>query len=115
MVMEKGHCQTVQESISKQQPSAREFLLRSQENQGILLPRVAPLIKDKQTAINIAEAILFSVYGKANILKQRPYQVYQIEQYWVLSGTLAEGKHGGVFEIALDGKDARVVGLTHGK
>src|SRR5260221_14493815 len=33
------------------------------------------LIKDKGTAINVAEAMLFNLYGKNNIIKQRPYQV----------------------------------------
>ena len=31
------------------------------------------IIKDSLTAINIAEPILFSIYGKDNIIKQRPY------------------------------------------
>jgi hypothetical protein len=31
------------------------------------------------------------------------------------TGTLPEETSGGVFEIALDAKDARVIGLSHGK
>jgi hypothetical protein len=45
-------------------------------------------IKDSLTAISIAEPILFSVYGKDNIIGERPYKIYFIDNYWVINGTL---------------------------
>jgi hypothetical protein len=78
-------------------------------NKGILL------IKDKETAINISEPILFSIYGKDNIKKQRPYESYLIDNYWVISGTLAKGYLGGTFLIIIDATNSKVIRLTHGK
>ena len=43
------------------------------------------IIKDSLTAINIAEPILFSIYGKDNITKQRPYEIYFIDNYWLIT------------------------------
>lgn len=94
---------------------AKEFIEKANKSQGLLLPKIAPLIKDKKTAIAVAEAILFKVYGEENIKGQRPYGVYKIDHYWVLTGILPEEYVGGVFEIAIDPNDARVIGLTHGK
>ncbi|QHT70405.1 hypothetical protein GXP67_28995 [Rhodocytophaga rosea] len=101
--------------ISEDSTYAKEFIKRSLETKGLLLAGMKPIIKDKQAAIAVAEAILFPIYGEENILKQRPYQVYKTELYWVITGTLPEGYKGGVFEIAIDATDARVIGLTHGK
>jgi hypothetical protein len=73
------------------------------------------LIKDKETAIAIAEPILFKIYGKENIINERPYESYLINGYWYISGTLPKGWHGGVFEIIISSKDGQVIKLIHGK
>ena len=73
------------------------------------------LIKDKETAINVVEPILFSVYRKDNIIKQRPYKTYLIDNYWIVSGTLPQGYLGGTFLIILDATDSKIIRLTHGK
>ena len=72
------------------------------------------IIKDSVTVIAIAEAILFNIYGKHEIIIQRPYEIYPIKNYWVLKGTLSIGI-GGTFTIILDAKDCRVIKMTHGK
>jgi|SRR6185436_8654761 len=76
---------------------------------------VDTIIKDKETAINVSEAILFKIYGKNNIIKQKPYQVFFVDGYWVLSGTLPEKMLGGTFLIVLNAKNGQVIKLTHGK
>ncbi|MEO8149308.1 MAG: NTF2 fold immunity protein [Bacteroidia bacterium] len=76
---------------------------------------VDTIIKDKETAITISEAVLFKIYGKDNITKQRPYEVYSINGYWVLGGTLPEEILGGTFLIILNAKNGQVIKLTHGK
>jgi hypothetical protein len=106
---------SVQTQTTEDEAYAKAFVEKAKESQGLLLPRIAPVIKDNQAAVAVAESILFSVYGEEQIKKQRPYRVCKVEQYWVVSGTLPEMMLGGVFEIALDEKDGRVVGLTHGK
>jgi len=73
------------------------------------------IIEDKETAVSIAEKILFSGYGQKNIEQQRPYEVYKIKSYWIVSGTLPKGSKGGTFFIIMDARDSRVVRLTHGK
>jgi NTF2 fold immunity protein of polymorphic toxin system component len=73
------------------------------------------LIKDKGIAIAVAESILFKIYGKKNIIKERPYESYLIDGFWYISGTLPKNYKGGVFEIIISAKDAHVKKLTHGK
>ena len=77
--------------------------------------KVDKVIADKQTAIAVSEPILFKVYGKDQIIKERPYEVYQINGYWVLNGTLPEKMLGGGFLIILSAKDGQVIKLTHYK
>jgi hypothetical protein len=72
-------------------------------------------IKDSLTAINIVELILFRTYGKKNIVQQRPYEIYLIDNYWVIIGTLPVDTEGGTFLIIMDSRDGRVIHLTHGK
>lgn len=74
-----------------------------------------PIIKDSLTAIAIAEPILFRIYGKDNITKQRPYETYLIDNYWVLFGTLPKGYLGGTFLIIIDARNSSVIKITHGK
>lgn len=73
------------------------------------------IIKESNTAIKIAEAILFEIYGKENIESQKPFKEYLIKNYWVISGTLPEGSLGGTFLIIIDAKNAQVLKITHGK
>lgn len=73
------------------------------------------IIKDSLTAINIAEPILFSIYGKDNITNQRPYEIYFIDNYWLITGTLPYGWKGGTFLIIIDSRNSKVIKITHGK
>ena len=73
------------------------------------------IIKDSLTAINIVEPILFSIYGKDKITKQRPYEIYFIDNYWLITGTLPKEKVGGTFLIIVDSRDSRIIKITHGK
>ena len=73
------------------------------------------IIKDSVTAINVAEPILFSIYGKDNITKQRPYEIYFIDNYWLIGGTLPKESKGGTFLIIIDSRDCRIIKITHGK
>jgi hypothetical protein len=73
------------------------------------------IIKDSTTAIAVAEPILFGIYGKSNITEQRPYEVYHIDHYWVLTGTLPQGWDGGTFLIIINDRNSEVIRITHGK
>lgn len=73
------------------------------------------VIPDSATAVAVAEPILFKVYGKEEILGEKPYKVDSVDGYWVLTGTLPKGYVGGTFVIIMAGKDGRVIKLTHYK
>ncbi|QHT71595.1 hypothetical protein GXP67_35480 [Rhodocytophaga rosea] len=74
-----------------------------------------PLIKDEQMAVALAEPILFRRFGKKHILRQKPYRVKQINNYWIIQGYLPAGSDGGVFEITLDGNDGKIIKIMHGQ
>jgi hypothetical protein len=73
-----------------------------------------PIIKDSTTAVAVAEPILFGIYGKDNILEQKPYKIHHINDYWLISGTL-HTHVGGTFLIIIYAKDSKVIRITHGK
>lgn len=85
---------------------------KSQQN---VIDNKTVIIKDSLTAINIAEPLLFNIYGKDNITKQRPYEIYFIDNYWLITGTLPSGWKGGTFLIIIDSRDSKVIRITHGK
>lgn len=85
---------------------------KSQHN---VIDNKTSIIKDSLTAINVAEPILFSIYGKDNITKQRPYEIYFIDNYWVIGGTLPKEYLGGTFLIIIDSRDCKIIRITHGK
>lgn len=65
-------------------------------------------VPDKETAIKIAEVILFRVYGERNITVQRPYVVTEDEDIWWVCGTL-HTDFGSVFKIAISRQTAAVL------
>ncbi|WP_330443664.1 NTF2 fold immunity protein [Flavobacterium sp. C4GT6] len=73
------------------------------------------IIKDTVTAIDVAESILFEIYTKDNIIKQRPYEIHHIDNYWVINGTLQKGFRGGTFLCIIDDRTGEVLKITHGK
>jgi NTF2 fold immunity protein len=71
------------------------------------------VVADKETAIRIAEAILFPVYGENAIRGQRPYQVTLKNGQWTVDGTVRPGFVGGRFHIVILQSDARVVEIGY--
>ena len=76
---------------------------------------VKTLIHDERSAIAAVEPTLFKSYGKAEIINEKPYEVYLIDGYWVLSGTMPNNMLGRTFLIIFSAKDGRVIKLTHFK
>jgi len=72
------------------------------------------IIKNTRDLVNIAEPILFSIYGKKNIVSERPYSAKLIGDYWEMSGSLHTSL-GGTFFIVIDRKTCEIVRLFHGK
>jgi hypothetical protein len=73
------------------------------------------LITDKETAIAMAEPLLFKIYGKGEIESERPYEIYLIDGYWYISGTLPKGYLGGSFIIIINSINGEVIRLIHEK
>ena len=73
------------------------------------------VLNDKNKVLDFVELILFDLYGKKEIQSQRPYDVYKINEYWLVSGTLPKNKRGGTFLIIIDSRNYRIIRLTHGK
>jgi hypothetical protein len=73
------------------------------------------IINSSVTAMAVAEPILFDIYGKENIIRQKPYNLYHIRNYWIMEGSLPEGFLGGTFQIIIDDRDCKVIEITHGK
>ncbi len=76
----------------------------------------AGFIANEDAAVEIAEPILFNIYGEDHVTDQKPYQVNLIDSVWVVNGTLPINyTNGGTFFIALNKKDGKVLHISHGK
>jgi hypothetical protein len=95
------------EKIAKQEIT--EALKRNRK------PFYDTLITDKETAIAMAEPLLFKIYGKEEIKSERPYEIYLIDGYWYISGTLPKGYKGGTFIIIINSINGEVIKLIHEK
>ncbi|WP_348824345.1 NTF2 fold immunity protein [Flavobacterium aestuarii] len=74
------------------------------------------LVTKEETAVGIAESVLFESYGKDMIEGERPYKVsVENDSIWHLQGTFWSIGFGGVFEIDISAKDGRVINMIHGK
>lgn len=74
-----------------------------------------PLIKDENTAIEIAESVLFEIYSRENIIRQKPYEIYLVDSYWIIMGTLPKVWIGGTFLIIIDSRNSEIKRISHGK
>jgi hypothetical protein len=76
------------------------------------------ILPDAKTAVDVAEPILFNLYGRKKILRERPYKVTLISKYWVVIGTfnsIIPDTKGGTFGIVLNSYNGSVVGVAHWK
>jgi hypothetical protein len=73
------------------------------------------IIETPETAIKVAEPILFGIYGEKNITKQRPYKVSDFKDDYVIKGTLDRNSIGGTFLIIIKKNNGKIIKITHGK
>ena len=73
------------------------------------------VVPDEQTAISIAVAVWSPIYGKDEIAKQKPYQVFLVDGYWVVSGSLPKQLVGGTAKIVISKEDGRIINISHGR
>jgi len=73
------------------------------------------LLKDKKSTIAFIEPFLFEEYGKETILDQRPYEIYLIDNYWWVKGTMSKEAVGGTFKIIVNAIDKEIIYINHQK
>ena len=69
----------------------------------------------EKEAKKIAKIILYNVYGRASIRKQRPFYTYRVNDLWIFSDSMKERKLGGVFTIVINSKNGSIEYLSHGR
>ncbi len=84
-----------------------------------LFQRPGGLVPDEQTAIRIAEAILFPIYSEKTIRGEKPYIVKLTEGKWTIDGSMPETKDGeaivgGTFHVVISQRDDQVLEIGHG-
>ena len=74
----------------------------------------ADCVPDQQTAIKIAEAIWYPLYGD-DIFDQKPYYVQLEGDCWIVIGSLPENYYGGSAYIKFQKSDCKVIDVYHTK
>lgn len=103
-----------QRTLPLDDAEAKQILTESLRDTTDVLSDMKILIDDEETAIKFAEVILFKVYGKGTIQDEKPYNVKNIEGYWIVTGTV-HTKLGGAFEIVFSSRDGQIVRSIHYK
>jgi uncharacterized lipoprotein NlpE involved in copper resistance len=74
------------------------------------------LVENEETAVRVAEAILFERYGQNKIEDEKPYTVeVKSDSIWVLDGALNQIGYGGTFHIEISSKNGKIIEVTHYK
>lgn len=66
-------------------------------------------------ARDIAKIVLYTVYGRSKIRKQRPFRIHKVGDFWVMEGSFNKPGRGGVFRIVINSTNGCVEYLVHGK
>jgi hypothetical protein len=86
----------------------------SSQNDPDLFDRPGGLVPDKKTAIAIAEAVLFPIYGQKAIRDQRPYVTSLSRGQWTVDGAPPpRGFAGGSFHVVIRQRDAQILEIGH--
>lgn len=114
LIFTNAFCQSKSEDLER----AGRFVEQSLDDNylhNVVVKKTTSHLFDKETVVGIAELALFQIYGKENIIKQRPYRTYLINNFWLIEGTLEKNKKGGVFQIVIDDRTGEIRRITHGK
>jgi len=71
-------------------------------------------VPNAATAIKIAEAVWFPIYGKS-IYTKKPYKVSLKNNIWIVEGSIPANHVGGVPYIEIQKTDARILKVMHSK
>lgn len=74
------------------------------------------VIPNDSLAVEFAKVVLFPIFGRKNIERQRPYQVKLINnELWSIRGSLSKNAEGGTFCIVINKQDGKVKMIYHEK
>ncbi len=83
-----------------------------------LIPSESPdkgFVPDEETAINIAKAVWFPIYGEKTIRRERPYKAVLNGEVWQVRGSLPKDHKGGVAVAEIAKKTGCILRVYHGK
>jgi hypothetical protein len=109
--------QEFKESTEASQQQARLELVKAQQDStahNVIRPDFV-VFKNKEMVISYAELILFDMYGKENIERQKPYTIDYVDNHWIVRGNLPISLKGGTFLIILEAHTGRILKISHGK
>jgi len=72
-------------------------------------------IPNKETAIQVAIAILSPIYGVEHIKKNTPFKAVLKNNIWIVTGSLPKIMPGGVPIIKINKMTAEIISVSHGK
>jgi hypothetical protein len=70
----------------------------------------SPVIDEEQVIV-IAQEGIFKKYGEKHYKKEMPYEIYLINGFWLLMGTLPEGYMGGTIHVLIKAKNGAVLDI----
>lgn len=73
------------------------------------------VVPDSETAKKIAVAIWLPIFGK-KIYREKPFNTSLVgDSVWVVTGSIAKGKRGGVAYIEIKKNNCEILKIAHGK
>ena len=73
------------------------------------------IVADSLSAMLIAKAAWYPLYGKEKIENEKPFQVTEYKKYWKVEGSLPDGHLGGTAHIVIRKSDGKVMIVWHEK
>jgi hypothetical protein len=73
------------------------------------------IVSDSLSAVLIAKAAWYPLYGKEKIEKEKPFRVTEYKKYWTVAGSLPDGYFGGTAHIVIRKSDGKVMLVWHEK
>ena len=72
-------------------------------------------VSTPEIAFQIAEAVLYQIYGKELIEEQKPFSINLENDIWLIDGYLPPGMKGGTAYIEISKKTGEILKVLHTK
>jgi len=95
--------------------SASQGKLQAAETKKYSYKPVEGYVSDGETAIAIAVAVWTPIYGREQIVDNKPYKAVLKNGIWHVKGSIPHGMLGGVPEAEISKEDGLILRVSHGK